>query len=86
MSLMRLAKAKKKTVGSKQTLKAVQLGTARVVYIAQDAEEHVVTPVIQACGLKNIPVIRISDMQSLGKTCGIEVGCAVASIVEEEEI
>ncbi|KFI34364.1 50S ribosomal protein L7, partial [Peptococcaceae bacterium SCADC1_2_3] len=29
-------------------------------------------------------VIRVDEMLELGKTCGIEVGCAAASIVEEE--
>jgi large subunit ribosomal protein L7A len=81
---MRLKKAKKKTVGSKQTLKTVQQGMAKVVFIAQDAQSHVVNPIVQACSLKNIPVIRVDEMLELGKTCGIEVGCAAASIVEEE--
>ncbi|GAB6273431.1 MAG: ribosomal L7Ae/L30e/S12e/Gadd45 family protein [Peptococcaceae bacterium] len=84
MCIARLKKAKKKTVGTKQTLKAVQQGMAKVVYIAQDAQSHVINPIIQACSLKNIPVIKVNEMLELGKTCGIEVGCAAASVVEEE--
>ncbi len=84
MYLTKLKKAKKKTVGSKQTLKAVQQGMAKVVYIAQDAQSHIVNPIIQACSLKNVPVVQVDEMLELGKTCGIEVGCAAASIVEEE--
>lgn len=83
MPIARLKKAKKKTVGSKQTLKAVQQGVAKVVYIAKDAQSHVVNPIIQACSLKNIPVVRVDEMLELGNACGIEVGCAAASIVEE---
>ena len=34
-----------RVVGVKQTLKAVQSGEAEVVYLAQDADEHVTGPI-----------------------------------------
>ena len=83
MSLERLSKARRKTVGSKQTLKAVGQNQARVVYLAKNAEKHVIDPVLQACTAKAVPVVMVETMQLLGKACGIEVGCAATAILEE---
>ena len=83
MSYERLAKARKKTVGAKQTLKAVEKSRAKVVYVAKNAERYVVERIVKICETKNIPVIQVENMQSLGKACYIDVSCAIASIVEE---
>jgi large subunit ribosomal protein L7A len=72
----RLLSSRKKTVGAKQTLKAIERGQAKAVYV-------VIEPILQLSALKGIPVIQVDTMQSLGKACHIEVGCAVAAIVEE---
>jgi large subunit ribosomal protein L7A len=79
----RLLSARKKTVGAKQTLKAVERGQAKVVYTAQNADRHVVEPIIRMCAVKGIEVIQVDSMQALGKACGIEVGCATAAVTEE---
>lgn len=83
MPLARLAAARKKTVGSKQTLKAIQRGEAKVVYLALDAEKHVTEPLRQACRRGNVLIIEVDSMRILGKTCGINVGCASAAIIED---
>lgn len=83
MPLERLSKARRKVVGSKQTLKAVDRNQAKVVYVAKNAERQVVDPIIQACSNKSVPVIYVESMQVLGKACGIEVGCAATAILEE---
>lgn len=83
MPFERLIKAKQTTVGAKQTLKAIEKGRAKVVYIAKNAERHVIEPIINTCKEKNIPVVQVDNMQSLGKACGIEVRCAVASVIED---
>lgn len=83
MPLSSLESAKKKTVGIKQTLKALEKGLAKKVFIASDAEQHVVRPLQQRCQEKCVPVIMADTMKSLGKVCGIEVGCAAAALVEE---
>lgn len=79
--MQRLAKARKRTVGTKQTQKAVEKGQAQVVYIARDAEEKVTSPLIRLCEEKDIEVIYVESMQELGKICGIKVGAASAAIV-----
>lgn len=83
MPLARLAAARKRTVGSKQTLKAIQRGEAKVVYLALDAEKHVTEPLRQACRRGNIPIIEVDSMRILGKTCGINVDCASAAVIED---
>lgn len=84
MDYERLMHARKKTVGTKQTLKAIERGLAKVVYVAQNADRHVVEPILQMCASKGIPVIHADTMQVLGKACSIEVGCASAAVLEDE--
>ncbi|MGB9904992.1 MAG: ribosomal L7Ae/L30e/S12e/Gadd45 family protein [Desulfotomaculales bacterium] len=51
--------------------------------MAADAERHVTEPIRKACLDNNVTVIEVDSMRTLGKTCGIEVGCASAAIIEE---
>ncbi|MBE3585264.1 L7Ae/L30e/S12e/Gadd45 family ribosomal protein [Desulfofundulus thermocisternus] len=83
MPLARLSNARKKMVGSKQTMKAINRGQAKVVYVAKNAERHVIDPIIQACHAKNIPLVEVETMSQLGRACHIEVGCASAAVIED---
>ena len=83
MPYQRLIAAKERSVGSKQTLKALKNNLAKVVYIAQDAEKHVSEPVIRMCQEQEITVVRVDSMKSLGKACGIKVDCATAAIIKD---
>ncbi len=78
----RLLSSRKKTVGAKQTLKALERGQAKAVFVAKDADRFVVDPILQLGLQKGIPIIQVETMQSLGKAFRIEVGCAVAAILE----
>jgi large subunit ribosomal protein L7A len=84
MPYKRLQAAKQKFVGSKQTVKALKKNLAKVVYVADNADKHVVEPIIAICEEKQVPFMRVDSMQNLGKACGIKVECAVAAIIEEE--
>lgn len=79
----RLQAAREKTVGSKQTLKALKKGLPKKVFVAENAERHVIEPILAACREKGIPVVRVDSMKTLGKACGIKVGCASAAIIQE---
>jgi len=79
----RLKKAKK-TIGTKQTTKAVQKGIARVVYLASDAEKHITEPLLKLCSEKAVEVIMVESMAELGQACGIEVGSASAAIISDD--
>lgn len=82
MSLERLKQARKKTIGTKQTVKAIDKGTAREVFLARDAEEHITRDVLRAAREKGIEITMVDSMAALGKACGIDVGAAAAAILE----
>lgn len=82
MSLERLKTARKKSIGTKQTVKAIDKGTARGVFVARDAEEHVIRDVVKAARDKGLEVILVESMVVLGKACGIDVGAAAAAVLE----
>lgn len=83
MDLARLQAARKRMVGSKQTLKAINRGQAKVVFVAANADQHVVDPIVQACAEKGIKVVQVENIKNLGRACGIEVGCASAAIIDD---
>lgn len=74
-------KSAKKTVGAKQTIKALEKGTAVVVYVAKDAEDSVTRPIQEMCASKGIELVVVESMQQLGKACGIQVGASTAAVV-----
>lgn len=82
MTLERLKIARKKSIGTKQTVKAIEKGTAREVFVARDAEEHVTRDVLKAARDKGLEVIQVESMVALGKACGIDVGAAAAAVLE----
>lgn len=75
--------SKHKTVGIKQTQRALEKGIVRQVFLAKDAEHHVLRPIIEACRAREVQMIEIPTMEELGKACGIEVGAAVAALIVE---
>lgn len=79
----RVRSAKKKVIGAKQTTKAIQKDLAKVVYVAKDAESRVTRDVVEMSAKKRIPVVMVDSMAELGKACGIQVGAALAAIVQE---
>lgn len=74
----------KKTIGIKQTLKAVQKDKVVKVYFAEDAEKRVINNLLDFCKEKNIDIQYIESMQTLGKACGIDVGASAVGILNEE--
>ncbi len=78
-----LKRAKQKTVGVKQTLRAIEKGTAQRVFVAEDADAPVTRPIIELCLSHQVELVRVATMLELGKACGIEVGAAVAAILSQ---
>lgn len=71
-----------KAVGIKQTIKAIEKGSVKIVYIAKDADERVVGKIVELCRKGNIQLKYVDTMKSLGKACNIDVGAAVACELE----
>ncbi|MFZ5753487.1 MAG: L7Ae/L30e/S12e/Gadd45 family ribosomal protein [Bacillota bacterium] len=80
--MQRLVNAKRKTVGMKQTTKALERGQARIVFLAKDADEKVRRPVMEMCRVHGVPLEEVETMRELGKAGGIQVPAAVAAIIE----
>ncbi|NLJ40862.1 MAG: 50S ribosomal protein L7Ae-like protein [Clostridiales bacterium] len=79
-----LKEAPKKTVGMKQTLKAVQGGAALEVFLAEDVSDYISQKVREQCKSNNIRITMVDSMSELGKACGIAVGAATAAILKED--
>lgn len=76
-----LRNARRRAVGTKQTLKAIQSGEAKVVYFALDADEAVLAPLKAALTAQATPTYEVESMKVLGRICGIEVGAAAAALL-----
>lgn len=70
-------------VGVKQLKKALARGTARYVFLAEDADPGLTEPIAAECMARGVGVTRIRSMSELGRSCGIEVGAAAAAVVRE---
>lgn len=74
-------KTSQKVVGTKQTIKVLEKGTATAVYVAKDADERVIRQVIELAKDQELPVITVDTMVQLGKECNIEVKTATAATI-----
>lgn len=73
----------KKVIGIKQTTKAIKSGEAQTVYIAKDAEDNVVKPVVSLAFEHSLEVVYVESMKELGRLCGIDVGAASVAMLKE---
>ncbi|MBR2742487.1 MAG: ribosomal L7Ae/L30e/S12e/Gadd45 family protein [Clostridia bacterium] len=66
--------------GIKQVRKALKGGAVKTLYLASDAEKRLIAPIVALSESLYIPVVWVSSMRTLGKMCGIDVGCAAAAV------
>lgn len=85
MTLEALKQAEQRTVGVKQTEKAVLRKTAELVYIASDADERVTTKLGELCEEHGVAVNNTESMLDLGRACGINVKAAAAAILKSDK-
>ena len=74
-----------KTIGVKQSYKAVESGIAKLVFIAKDGDEKVVSGIKELCEKNRIEVVYVESMKQLGKACGIGVGAAAACLLTDKQ-
>lgn len=72
----------RKTVGAKQTLKAMKRNEVTHLYIAKDCDEQVVAPLVEASEGVHIPVDRTYTMAELGVACHIKVKAAAVGLLK----
>lgn len=82
MTLEALKQAGQRTVGVKQTEKAVARQAAELVYIAVDADERVTGKLLALCRENNVLAVTTESMADIGRACGINVRAAAAAILK----
>jgi len=73
-----------KVIGTKQVKKAINKGIAKKVFIAEDAEPHIIEPIKELCRQNQVEVSMVGNMDLLGNACGIEVGSATVALINNE--
>ena len=84
LEVLAALKEKKRTIGTKQTMKAVDKNQAAIVFVAGNADRRVTEPLIDICQAKGITVETVESMDALGKACGVDVGTASAAVLKPE--
>ena len=77
----KLAKSKV-VVGAKQLKKALNTGTAHMVFLACNADPAITEPIAALCQRNEVDYVWVKSMTDLGHACGIEVGAAAAATVD----
>lgn len=75
-------KSVKKTVGLKQSLRALESGEVKSVIIANDADQRLLVGLMDLCSRNGIEVMYVDTMKQLGKACGIDIGASVACVLK----
>jgi len=83
MSYDKVKQAGNISIGTKQTTKLVELGKAQEVFVAKDADPRITAKILSLCKKMGVQVTYVDSMKQLGKACGIEVGAAIAAVVNE---
>jgi large subunit ribosomal protein L7A len=71
----------KKVIGIKQVKKAIIKGQTRKVFLADDAEPHIISSLRDLCHQHQAEIEAVDKMEQLGNACGIEVGAAAAALL-----
>lgn len=82
MTLEALKQAEQRTVGVKQTQKAVARQVAEVVYIACDADERVTGKLLELCEANHVATVTTESMLEIGRACSINVKAAAAAVLK----
>ncbi len=71
-----------RAVGAKQVGRALRAGRVTYVFLAEDADPKVTSPIALLCEQQSVPIEQVSSMAVLGQACSIPVGCAVAALTK----
>jgi large subunit ribosomal protein L7A len=71
-----------KTVGAKQTLKALQRGDITALFVACDGEMKVIGSLVELAKKKEVQIDQSHTMEALGKACRIKVKAAAVGVLK----
>lgn len=69
-------------IGIKQSLKALNAGEVKTVYVAGNADLSITENIINLSRQMGVPIITVSTKEELGEACHIDVGAAVAVLLK----
>ena len=72
--------------GTNETTKAVERGTAELVFVAEDVQpEEIVMHIPELADEKDVPFVFVAEQSDLGHAAGLQVGSAAAAVVDAGE-
>ncbi len=77
-----LRSAANKAVGTKAVLRALTAGTAARVYVATDSDTFLYQKIVRAAEAAGVRMVKVESGRELGKTCGLQIGCAAAALLK----
>ena len=78
---LEILRKNKVVVGAKQLRKALQKGTVRCVFLAENADPALTEPIEALCLQHCVDCVWVSSLAELGQACGIDVGAAAAAVI-----
>ncbi|WP_391205640.1 ribosomal L7Ae/L30e/S12e/Gadd45 family protein [Psychrobacillus sp. L4] len=82
MSYEKVKQAKKTIIGTKQSVKAMEKGLVKEVYIALDVEERIIDLARSTAQDNNVLIHYVKSKIDLGKACGLRLGASVVALIE----
>ena len=79
---MESIKTKEHVAGFKQSKKMLEAEKAELVFVARDADMHIVYPIERLCEEKSVRIEYVNNMKELAKAVGVDVPTAVVTIVK----
>ena len=70
-----------KTIGAKQTAKAIARGEVDMVFVANNSDDRVILPIIELCEANGVPINQEYSMEELGKAGKIKVKAAAVGVL-----
>jgi len=84
--MQKVSKQGKIKIGTNETTKAIERGTAKLVVVAEDVQpKEIIMHLPLLCKEKNIPIAFVKTKKELGNACGIEVPASSIAVIEEGE-
>ncbi|MDD4797212.1 MAG: ribosomal L7Ae/L30e/S12e/Gadd45 family protein [Eubacteriales bacterium] len=79
-----LANPNRRLVGMKQVSRALEGEQAEKVFLALDADDHILRRFRALCRERNVEYDEVDTMAELGAACRIDIGAAVACLLKAE--
>jgi large subunit ribosomal protein L7A len=76
-------KEKKKVVGTRRLLKAIERGEVQKAFLALDSDLFIADQITSACARANVPIEEVRTKQALGEACSVNVPTAAAGILRD---